>query len=376
MKSILLISAIILLAFSPFAQINCLNTPEFPFETQDNNYYSWSSGLYMPSQLGGSQNLTSISFRLDNVGASGTYTYSQVHVWMRNTSVTDFTTQSSHPGYTGFTEVYNGNFTFNGTGIKTFNFNSAPSFAYNGTDNLEVMFEFRGGNDNTWYEPWFDRNDARTDGVKPGKVGQGSNWTNAKASSSLRSFNLQIYNVMGCSIYPLGVSFTGSTLNCNDDILNLSWNVASEENNDYYTIESSKDGKSWDIQKIVKGAGTIASSVNYSAELNNRNSEIVYCRLSQTDFDGKMTQLVTHAIQCNQNKVNVSPNPFNGVLAIYSDVEVKQLALTNSLGENISIHPTTYENRLEINTERLISGIYFLAVTTQLGTKVHRLVKI
>ena len=75
------LSAILSFTFSNqlFSQVvNCpLNTPEFPFETQDDwsgDSYSWSAGLYMPSQIGGAQTINSISYRLDNTsGAAGTY---------------------------------------------------------------------------------------------------------------------------------------------------------------------------------------------------------------------------------------------------------------------------------------------------------------
>ena len=325
--------------------------------------------------MGGAQNFTSISFRLDNVGAAGTYTYTGVHVWMRNTTVTDFTSQPNYPGNVGFTEVYNGNFTFNGTGIKTFNFNVAPSFAYNGTDNLEVLFEFQGGDDNTWYEPWFDRTNARTDGVRPGKVGQGFNWTNARANSSLRQFNLQINNTMGCSAYPLGVTFTGSNIVCNDSKVLFEWNVSSEENNDYFTIDSSLDGIYWTTEKNIRGAGTTANPIDYSVELDVETNEMVYYRLSQTDFDGTKTFLVTHAAECRSEKVNVSPNPFGDFIGVYSEREIISLNLTNTLGESIPVTKSDLTDHLYLNTELLKKGVYVLTVTTINDSSVHRIVK-
>lgn len=358
------------------AQVNCpLNTPEFPFETQDGNFYSWSSGLYMPVQLGGAQTFTNIAFRLDNVGAAGSYTYTQVHVWMRHTAVTSFTTQPSYPGNAGFTEVYSGNFTFNGTGVKTFNFNVAPSFVYNGVDNLEVLFEFQGGDDNTWYEPWFDRTNGRTDAVRPGKVGQGFSWANATSNSSLRQFNLQINNVMGCGAYPLGVTFTGSELKCDENQVKLNWSVTAEENNDYYTIESSIDARNFETVKTIKGAGTTTNSIDYTAVLDKKHNGVMYYRLSQTDFDGTRTNLVTHAAECNEKEMKVSPNPFNNFFTIYTDKEVKQISLTNALGENINVNTSKLEGRVVVNTENLKNGVYFLTVKTVSETKIHRLVK-
>mgnify|MGYP007011819081 CR=1 FL=1 len=81
------------------AQVNCpLNTPEFPFTTDDDwNPFSWSAGLYMPSQMGGAQTMTSISFRLDNTDW-GAHTYNNVRMYLRHTAVNNY---ASSPGYQG-----------------------------------------------------------------------------------------------------------------------------------------------------------------------------------------------------------------------------------------------------------------------------------
>lgn len=373
---------LLLLTFSIFTiyingQVNCpLNTPEFPFETQDDLWdtYSWSAGLYMPVQMGGAQTMTSISFRLDNDWSWGNYTYNNIHIYLRHTSVNNYASSPGYPGTAGFTEVYSGNMTFNGPGVYSYTFNVAGSFAYNGSDNLEVLFENRGGN---YYseEPWFDRTNATPAGVFPGKVWAGSTWANAISGSSNRQFNLQINNVMGCGPFPLGVTFTKSDLICEGNKVNLSWSVAAEENNDYYTIEKSIDGRNYEKVKTIQGAGTTSNPLDYNVVLDKTRSELTYYRLSQTDFDGTHTVLVTHAAQCSSEEIKVSPNPFNDFFTIYSNGEINQLSLTNALGEKIKIDKTVYNNRVVVNTNTLRNGVYFLTVKTANESKIHRLVK-
>lgn len=109
---------------SPYkAQSNCpYNTPEFPFTTDDSwATFGWSSGLYMPVQLGGAQTLTSISFRLDNDGSSASYTYNDIRIYLRHTVVTNFASDPGYPGTAGFTQVYSGSMVFSGKGVYTFN---------------------------------------------------------------------------------------------------------------------------------------------------------------------------------------------------------------------------------------------------------------
>lgn len=245
-------------------------------------------------------------------------------------------------------------------------------------DNLEVLFENRGGvDDNTFdddEEPWYDRNNARTDGVRPGKIGVGTTWANAISNPTLRAFNLQI-NSTGCGIYPLGVSFTKSDLKCEGNKVNLSWSVAAEENNDYYTIEKSIDGRNYEKVKTIQGAGTTSNPLDYNVVLDKTSPELTYYRLSQTDFDGTHTVLITHAAQCSFEEIKVSPNPFDDFFAIYYNGEINQLSLTNTLGEKIKIDKTVYNNRVVVNTNTLKNGVYFLTVKTANESKIHRLVK-
>lgn len=110
-------------------QVDCpLNTPEFPFDNTDDasDRFAWSSGLYMPVQLGGAQTLTSISFRMDNHFSPGyAYTYNDFDIYVRHTAVDDFTSDPNYPGTAGFTKVYDGSLTLNNPGVYSFTFNVA-----------------------------------------------------------------------------------------------------------------------------------------------------------------------------------------------------------------------------------------------------------
>ena len=375
LKSLLLVSLIFISA--PFyAQVDCpLNTPEFPFQTDSWPYYSWSANLYTSSQIGPAQTMTSISFRLDNDASAGfnTYTYSNCKIWVRNSSVVDYAGSSGYPGTAGFTEVYSGNFTFNGPGVYVFNFNVAGSFNYDGTSTFEVLFESRGGTDNTWDEPWFDRTNARTDGVSPGRVGWGSSWGNAisnPSQTSNRLYNLQINNTT-CDVYPLPVSLSESSLDCYDNYVVINWVTISEINNDFFMIESSIDGIEWKEEVRVNGQGNSQRRIDYTAKiLKNRSNETKYYRLSQTDFDGTRENLVSHVSDCNQQDIEVYPNPFSNEVRVLN-FRGSLIEVVNQLGQkqNISFE---HQNHLTIiNTEKLEVGVYFVI----LEEKVYRLIK-
>ena len=72
------------------------------------------------------------------------------------------------------------------------------------------------------------------------------------------------------------------------DVL-LSWRTASERNNDYFTIEKTLDGDSFNVIGIVKGAGNSVHPRSYDLYDFNIQQVINYYRLKQTDYDGNST---------------------------------------------------------------------------------------
>jgi hypothetical protein len=67
----------------------------------------------------------------------------------------------------------------------------------------------------------------------------------------------------------------------------LKWTTASEKNNDYFTIEKTKDGIQFDVIGIQSGAGNSIETNNYSFTDSDVYNIINYYRLKQTDYDGK-----------------------------------------------------------------------------------------
>ena len=356
---------------SLFGQVNCpLNTPDFPIETTDGDY-SWSANLYHPTQMGGAQSLSAISFRLDNDFSWGSYTYSNCKIWVRHTSVNSYPNSSSYPGTAGFTEVYSGNFVFNGSSVYTFNFNVAASFAYNGTSNLEVLFENRGGDDNSSEEPWFDRTNASPVGINIGKGGSGYSWTNAKTKSVSFRFNLQINNV-SCGVSPLPVTLSSSNLICEGDFVTMKWVTEAEINNSHFIIERSKDGIKWKEAITIDGAGNSNITKKYSVNIKkDKFAQANYYRLSQTDFDGKHKQLVTHSSDCtDEARINIFPNPFTDRITIDTK-NLNDYAIYNLLGDRLILPSSKNGNTIELKTSNLVSGIYFVKI----GNKSYKLYK-
>lgn len=91
-----------------------------------------------------------------------------------------------------------------------------------------------------------------------------------------------------------------------------SWVTASETNNDYFTVERSKNGTNFESFAIVKGAGNSSRKLNYSATDERAYNGISYYRLKQTDFDGKYSYSNIVPVDfTTESKVEFSvyPNP-------------------------------------------------------------------
>jgi hypothetical protein len=67
------------------------------------------------------------------------------------------------------------------------------------------------------------------------------------------------------------------------------WTTATEINNDYFTIERSKDGISFEELMKVQGAGNSNQILNYKELDSNPFEGTSFYRLKQTDFDGIYT---------------------------------------------------------------------------------------
>ncbi len=138
-----------------FAQCSSLfTTPEFPIATHpsDGHTQSWGANTFLQSQMGGAASFTGIQIYVDN--SFGPTTYASQQVWLRHTAVTSYP-NAQYPTTTGFTQCFNGTYSFPMSGLYTIAFNVTP-FAYDGASALEILFENR-SNVYRVNEPWFRR---------------------------------------------------------------------------------------------------------------------------------------------------------------------------------------------------------------------------
>ncbi len=72
--------------------------------------------------------------------------------------------------------------------------------------------------------------------------------------------------------------------------MNIDWQTANEINTDYFLVQRSKNGTTWEtIQKATAVGSNANSNTNYTAEDQNPYNGISFYRLIEVDRDGKQT---------------------------------------------------------------------------------------
>lgn len=113
-------------------------------------------------------------------------------------------------------------------------------------------------------------------------------WWNGVEVQSLKTLILDEYAPPQLlPLLPIEISRWVVT-NLEESVL-LEWTTASEDNNNYFTVERSLDGITWTALGKLQGAGTTSMSHSYSFEDTKPLSGISYYRIRQTDFNGEST---------------------------------------------------------------------------------------
>lgn len=101
----------------------------------------------------------------------------------------------------------------------------------------------------------------------------------------------------------------------------LTWFTFSESENDFFTVERSKDGVHFEKVVDVDGAGNSSTLKNYTTKDATPFNGISFYRLSQTDFNGDSKICKVVSVRINNTKstiTSVYPNPNDGSV-IYAD---------------------------------------------------------
>ncbi len=176
---------------------------------------------------------------------------------------------------------------------------------------------------------------------------------------------------------PLPIELTRFTANVCENNVCLDWTTLSETNNDFFTIEKTKDGVSFEQVGIVDGAGNSTAAINYSLMDYQPYNGQSYYRLKQTDFDGNFTYSALELVDFSSESdftFDLFPNPNDGTtmnLSISAEAgEEVLVVIYDALGrESYSKVIVTLDNGGSIYAidpaSKLASGIYVISATSK-----------
>ena len=203
--------------------------------------YSWSAAIYTATELGASpETIEKISW---NVANSNSMTLTNQEIWMAHASVETFPDGTmpdvGNGPWSGFTRVFNGDLPF----VPGWNeIRLTSPFNFNGIENVLVKVV---NNHGSWASSYPEfQYTSKTNSV----VYNYDDGSFPSPAGYLNSYRPNTRFAMGGSALPIDlISFNGDVLNDTEPVVLLEWTVASQVNNEYYTIERSKNLSVWSL---------------------------------------------------------------------------------------------------------------------------------
>jgi hypothetical protein len=170
----------------------------------------------------------------------------------------------------------------------------------------------------------------------------------------VQSFNPLPIELLSFSVHPIGTN------------VQLNWSTASEINNNYFTVQHTKDGINFEEVIRIPGAGNSVTKLDYSAIDKAPYEGVSYYRLMQTDFDGKFAYSYLVVVNL-ERPVNgdIYPNPFStaATVMINDASEINHAELRLYTMEGTEVMNTAITKQLTtLDTSQLPSGIYFYQI--------------
>ena len=151
----------------------------------------------------------------------------------------------------------------------------------------------------------------------------------------------------------------------------LIWQTTTEVNNDYFEVQRSANGKTWETIGMVNGAGTTTISQNYKFTDDNPVMGVNYYRLEQFDLNGASYFSDIKKLEFEEGSavlsVNMYPNPTIGFLRISSNKQLDDHIVVVSDVTGKVLYSYDYVNGSDIDLRKLNPGMYLVKVKNQRG---------
>lgn len=163
----------------------------------------------------------------------------------------------------------------------------------------------------------------------------------------------------------LGVNWEDFSASLIHNMVSLKWATASEDNNDFFTVERSANTVDWVDITRVNGDGNLGNRQDYGAMDASPLAGTSYYRIRQTDRDGRSTVSETRVIRnesLTTQGIGVFPVPNAGdniTLTGISNFAGHDLVVFNAGGNKVY---ATALSHASVKLPVLTPGLYFIQV--------------
>jgi len=182
-----------------------------------------------------------------------------------------------------------------------------------------------------------------------------------------------------CQYCTLPIEVLNFNIEFSEGVVNISWETASELNNDYFEVQRSIDGIQWQSIATLNGSGNSSSSVFYREQDSSPLRGLSYYRLKQVDFNGTFSFSETISISTPQTSIDQE------ILVLWAGLETNQniaIYFTESVNGPTDIivaspdgsiiysrsHQLTGEDWIVISIDHSLSfGTYIIKVNQQIA---------
>jgi|GEM_PF-5466525 len=162
----------------------------------------------------------------------------------------------------------------------------------------------------------------------------------------------------------LPVALTSFTAEPRDHQVLINWSTETERDNDFFTIQRSQNGWSWESYSTQKAVGNSTLASAYGFTDLSPYSGLSYYRLLQSDVNGTTVNLATVSV-LGELPVGVYPNPFTDRIVVPQSAG-SEMKLYDATGRLMNTLKTEFPDGTQIlHTAELPAGAYRLVVSNR-----------
>lgn len=163
---------------------------------------------------------------------------------------------------------------------------------------------------------------------------------------------------------PFPIELLSFKVSKKSDKIMVEWSTAAEINNDFFNVERSIDGNSWETLTYINGAGNANYVINYSYTDKNPIEGVSYYRLKQTDYDGQYEYFAPAEVNfssfvSNTKIIKVLPSAQNMEVWFHNQDPNAVMTVADMQGRILyssKAHVADFVQQISVNLPRNYSG--------------------